>query len=135
MRPVSTSQIASAQAPIDSLIPSVGVSELLQALGDPIRLAIVRTLGEAPGPRPCGSFDLPVTKSTLTHHFRVLREAGLIEQRCHGTRKLTRLRDVELEVAYPGLLASVIRAAARELSGRGSAVVVASGEESATVVP
>lgn len=32
----------------------------------------------------CGSFDLPVGKATRTHHFRVLREAGLIDQRFHG---------------------------------------------------
>ena len=49
---------------------------VLHALSDPVRLEIVRALAESGEGRPCGSFQVPVTKSTLTHHFRVLREAG-----------------------------------------------------------
>lgn len=82
---------------------------MLAALGDPIRLAIVRALAESGGAgRPCGSFGLPVSKSTLTHHFRVLREAGIIEQRECGTRRLTALRRAQLEARYPGLLDCVL---------------------------
>jgi len=83
---------------------------VLSALGDPMRLAIVRLLAETgPAGRPCGSFGLPVSKSTLTHHFRVLREAGLIEQRGDGTRRLTTLRRAQLDARYPGLLDCVLR--------------------------
>ena len=83
---------------------------MLAALSDPTRLAIVRLLAETGGAgRACGSFGLPVSKSTLTHHFRVLRDAGLIEQRDEGTRRLTRLRRAQLEARHPGLLECVLR--------------------------
>jgi DNA-binding transcriptional ArsR family regulator len=85
---------------------------VLHALSDPIRLRIVAALAEADGARPCGSFDLPVTKSTCTHHFRVLREAGLISQRHVGTTRLNALRSDDLEARFPGLLATVLRAVA-----------------------
>ena len=59
-------------------------------------------------PRRCGSFDLDITKSTLTHHFRVLREAGVIEQRIEGTAKLNSLRREDLDRRFPGLLDAVL---------------------------
>ena len=81
---------------------------VLQALGDPIRLTIVRTLGETPGgQRSCGSFGLPVAKSTASHHFRVLREAGVIHQRAVGRERLTELRRDDLDARFPGLLQSI----------------------------
>jgi DNA-binding transcriptional ArsR family regulator len=82
---------------------------VLQALGDPVRLQIVRTLvADEDGPRPCGTFGLPVAKSTASHHFRVLREAGVISQRMVGREKLTELRREDLDARFPGLLASVV---------------------------
>jgi DNA-binding transcriptional ArsR family regulator len=90
--------------------PVAGITELLQALADPVRLSLVRDLATSTEPRPCGSLIQAVTKSTLSHHFRVLREAGIIEMRVEGTRKLTSLRRAELEEACPGLLDSVLRA-------------------------
>jgi DNA-binding transcriptional ArsR family regulator len=87
------------------------VEAVLQALGDPVRLTIVRTLyGEPGGQRPCGTFGLPVAKSTASHHFRVLREAGVIHQRAAGRERLTELRTEDLEARFPGLLQSVIGA-------------------------
>jgi DNA-binding transcriptional ArsR family regulator len=82
--------------------------DVLHALSDPHRLEIVRMLAADPEPRPCGTFGLNVTKSTLTHHFRVLREAGVIEQRRQGTTKLTSLRRDDLEQRFPGLLDAVL---------------------------
>jgi DNA-binding transcriptional ArsR family regulator len=84
------------------------LSEVLHALSDPQRLAIVRGLAESDAPRRCGSFDLPVTKSTLTHHFRVLREAGVITQEVDGTARLNSLRREELDRDFPGLLDAVL---------------------------
>ena len=74
---------------------------VLHALSDPQRLRIVRELSLDPTPRPCGSFELGVTKSTSTHHFRVLREAGVIAQLEVGTSKLTSLRREESRRALP----------------------------------
>jgi len=81
---------------------------LLHALSDPQRLTIVRELAVADGPRACGSFALDVAKSTRTHHFRVLREAGLIEQRREGTSKLSTLRRDDVEARFPGLIDAVL---------------------------
>ena len=58
--------------------------------------------------RRCGDFALPVSKSTLTHHFRVLRESGVIEQSRDGTAKVNRLRREDLDARFPGLLDSVL---------------------------
>lgn len=85
--------------------------KVLHALSDPARLQIVRELDLDPTPRPCGSFDLGVTKSTCTHHFRVLREAGLVTQELQGTSKLTSLRRDDLDARFPGLLDAVLDAA------------------------
>jgi DNA-binding transcriptional ArsR family regulator len=83
---------------------------VLHALSDPQRLRIVRALAQDSEPRRCGSFGLDVTKSTLTHHFRVLREAGVIEQRTDGTAKLNSLRRKDLDQRFPGLLDAVLGA-------------------------
>ena len=87
------------------------LASVLHALSDPVRLAIVAGLAEGGGERTCGSFDLPVTKSTCTHHFKVLREAGVIEQRQEGTARLNALRREDLEARFPGLLDTVLQAA------------------------
>jgi DNA-binding transcriptional ArsR family regulator len=89
----------------------IELAAVLHALSDPMRLRIVAGLA-AIDKRTCGSFDLPVTKSTCTHHFRVLREAGLIRQRLEGTTRLNSLRREDLDARFPGLLDSVLRAAA-----------------------
>lgn len=76
------------------------------ALSDPIRLTIVATLGAlGPGGElPCTSFALPVSKSTQSAHFKVLRQAGVIRQRDAGTRRLNSLRREDLDARFPGLL-------------------------------
>ncbi len=88
------------------------LTTVLHALSDPQRLRIVRILAEDPEPRPCGTFGLEVSKSTATHHFRVLREAGVIEQRAEGTAKHNTLRRDDLEQRFPGLLDAVLASAA-----------------------
>jgi DNA-binding transcriptional ArsR family regulator len=82
---------------------------VLHALSDPMRLRIVAGLSNG-SERTCGSFDLPVVKSTCTHHFKVLREAGVIRQRLEGTTRLNSLRREDLEARFPGLLEAVLRA-------------------------
>src|SRR5579871_1529295 len=72
------------------------LATVLHALSDPIRLRILARL--ASGEEcSCGSFGLPVTKSTCSHHFRVLREAGIISTRVEGKTRLNRLRREALE--------------------------------------
>jgi DNA-binding transcriptional ArsR family regulator len=86
------------------------LAAVLHALSDPMRLRIVVGLAREDD-RSCKSFQLPVTKSTCTHHFRVLREAGVIRQKLEGTTRLNSLRRQELDERFPGLLDSVLRAA------------------------
>ena len=83
--------------------------DVLHALADPVRLEIVGTLAANDEARRCGAFGLTVTKSTLTHHFRVLRESGVIEQFAQGTAVVNRLRRDDLDARFPGLLDSVLR--------------------------
>jgi DNA-binding transcriptional ArsR family regulator len=81
---------------------------VLHALSDPQRLRIVRELAASEEPLTCGSIALDISKSTRTHHFRVLREAGLIEQRREGTCRLSTLRREDIDVRFPGLLDAVL---------------------------
>jgi DNA-binding transcriptional ArsR family regulator len=86
---------------------------VLHALSDPVRLRIVAELARSDGDtaQTCGSFDVPVSKSTCTHHFKVLREAGLIHQQPEGTARLNTLRRDDLEARFPGLLETILQAA------------------------
>ena len=94
----------------------IRLKDVLHALSDPIRLGIVARLRECGDEQRCGSFDVPVTKSTLTHHFRVLREAGVICQVYRGTAKMNALRRADLDALFPGLLDRVLAAAEAEES-------------------
>ena len=88
----------------------IDLAAVLHALSDPIRLRIAAKLAQG-DERTCKSFELPVVKSTCTHHFRVLREAGVIRQRLEGTTRLNSLRREDLEARFPGVIDSVLRAA------------------------
>lgn len=89
---------------------------VLHALADPIRLTIVRELADGHADMACIAFDLPVSKSTTTHHFKVLREAGVIRQHYEGTSRMSRLREDDLEAHFPGLLTAVLEAARRSVA-------------------
>ena len=81
---------------------------VLHALSDPLRLDLVRQLDADGVDRSCGSFDLPIAKSTATHHWRVLREAGVVTAREEGTKKYHSLRRGDLDARFPGLLDSIL---------------------------
>ena len=87
---------------------------IIQALADPVRLEIVRQLAGCPydGELTCGSVSLPVSKSTASHHFKTLLDAGVIAERSQGTRKYLHLRREELDEQFPNLIDSVLRATA-----------------------
>jgi DNA-binding transcriptional ArsR family regulator len=84
---------------------------VLHALSDPVRLQIVVALASRPDACPTGSIEVPVTKSTCTHHFRVLREAGVIHQRPEGTARMNTLRREDLDARFPGLLDTILSSA------------------------
>jgi DNA-binding transcriptional ArsR family regulator len=95
-------------------LDQVDVATLLHALSDPVRLAIVQQIdAEGPGGEvSCGQLNVPVGKSTCTHHLKNLIASGVTAERQEGTRKYIRLRRDELDQRFPGLMDSVLRAAA-----------------------
>ncbi|MEW1720505.1 helix-turn-helix transcriptional regulator [Streptomyces sp. NPDC093109] len=90
----------------------IRLEDVLNALSDPLRLGIVRQLAGSDSELSCSCFALPVTKSTSTYHFRVLRESGVVQQVYRGTAKMNGLRAADLDALFPGLLDSVLGAAA-----------------------
>jgi DNA-binding transcriptional ArsR family regulator len=84
------------------------LSAVLEALADPVRLEIVAAL--AGGERACGSFPLPVSDSTRSHHLRILRQSGVTQTRIVGTQRLVSLRRDDLDERFPGLLDLVLAA-------------------------
>lgn len=91
-------------------LEEIELHAVLHALSDPMRLRIVAELAGG-GERTCNSFNLPIVKSTCTHHFKVLREAGVIRQRVEGTTRVNSLRRDDLDARFPGLLDAVLRGA------------------------
>jgi DNA-binding transcriptional ArsR family regulator len=84
--------------------------QVLYALGDPTRLAIVKKLSECEG-MSCGDVCCDTPRSTLTHHLKILRESGLITTEKHGQTHFNSLRKTDLETRFPGLLKSVLQQA------------------------
>jgi|SRR5918997_5506360 DNA-binding transcriptional ArsR family regulator len=99
----------------EPLIEDVSLAVVMAALSDPVRVAIVRGLA-SDGERTCGAFELGISKATRSHHFRVLREAGLTHTRAEGTHRFVSLRRAEVDGRFPGLLGAVLAAADREAS-------------------
>jgi DNA-binding transcriptional ArsR family regulator len=102
----------------------ISLAGVLYALGDPVRLEIVKRLA-AGGELPCCALDCAIAseesssprliaKSTMSHHFRVLRESGVLYARKEGTQHINSLRRNDLDMLFPGLLDSVLRSAYRD---------------------
>lgn len=90
-------------------VDALRLETVFGALADPLRLTIVHKLMRESDAydHPCGWFGFDRPKSSLTHHFRALREAGVIRQRQYGLERRSRLRYEDLESRFPGLLALV----------------------------
>lgn len=90
-------------------IDDVALEDVFHALSDPVRLDIVLRLARD-GEASCSALDCGRPKSSMSHHFRVLRDAGLVHTRSEGVMHLNSLRREELDRRFPGLLQSVVRA-------------------------
>ncbi|MFD7656257.1 ArsR/SmtB family transcription factor [Actinosynnema sp. NPDC059797] len=88
----------------------IRIEAVLHALADPVRLHIVRELAAHQEGLSCGGLDLGITASTLTHHLRTLREAGVVRVQPRGTSRISTLRRADLDALYPGLLDGVLAA-------------------------
>lgn len=91
------------QAPAD-----LDVTSVLRALADPVRLDLVRQLSRSDTAIACGRFDASVAKNTLSHHFKILREAGIIATHREGGQSLNVLRTAAIDAAFPGLLQAIL---------------------------
>lgn len=94
-------------------VSDIALTRVLSALADPLRLGVVCVLADGEE-HQWGDLDVPVSKSTLSHHMKTLRKAGLTRTREEGTRCYVRLRTSDLESRFPGLLASIMQAAPAE---------------------
>ena len=86
-------------------LADVPLTAVLAALSDPLRLGVVRLLADG-SERQWGEFDAPVSKSTLSHHMKVLRTAGITATRAEGTRCYVHLRREELDEAISEMMAT-----------------------------
>jgi DNA-binding transcriptional ArsR family regulator len=88
------------------------LESILYALADPVRLEIVRRLagGDCPLKRSAAA-PQHLPKSTQSHHFQILREAGLISSERRGTEVVNSLRCAEIESRFPGVIATILKAA------------------------
>jgi DNA-binding transcriptional ArsR family regulator len=90
----------------------LSLPKVLAALADPARLATVRMLARV-GESACGQVQhdagLEVSKSTMSHHLRILREAGITHSRVQGARRMLTLRRDDLDARFPGLLDAVLQ--------------------------
>ena len=87
----------------------IALTKVLHALSDPVRMGIVLKIAQA-GQVACGAFDIPMPKSTLSHHFKVLREAGVVASRREGNELMNSLRFEDLEARFPGVIKAIIAA-------------------------
>jgi DNA-binding transcriptional ArsR family regulator len=87
----------------------ISLARVLYALSDPIRMEIVLKIVSA-GQVACGAFNIPMPKSTLSHHFKVLRESGVVASRREGNELMNSLRFADLEARFPGLIKAIIAA-------------------------
>ena len=98
--------------PKEPVRDQVLLSDVLYALSDPVRLDIVLSLTDS-GECACNELGIEMPKSSLSHHFKVLRESGLISTRIEGTRHYNWVRTSDLNARFPGLLHAILNAARR----------------------
>jgi DNA-binding transcriptional ArsR family regulator len=92
----------------------VTVEGILHALSDPVRVAMYADIVAQECAQSCSNFltvrDKPIPKSTLSQHFKILREAGLIRSERHGVEMHNVSRCTELEQRFPGLIRAIVTA-------------------------
>ena len=102
-------------------VQDVTVEAILHALSDPVRVAIYADIVGQDCTHNCVAFsnisETPIPKSTLSQHFKILREAGLIRGERHGVEMHNTSRCTEIDKRFPGLLAAIMRF--RDIQSRG----------------
>ena len=105
-------------------IEDVTVEGILHALSDPVRVAIYADLVNSDCPQTCSNFlqvsEKAIPKSTLSQHFKALREAGLIRGERHGVEMQNTSRCGEIDKRFPGLIAAIVKAHTTQQEGKRS---------------
>src|ERR1700758_4594029 len=106
-------------------VEDVTVEGILHALSDPVRVAIFSDIVGSDCSQNCSNFlnisEKAIPKSTLSQHFKALREAGLIRGERIGVEMQNTSRCTEIEKRFPGLIAAIVNAKKVEWEGRGGA--------------
>jgi DNA-binding transcriptional ArsR family regulator len=110
-RTLEPSTVDRGEHQLPAVQPVGSLQQVLAALADPVRLEMVRRLAESGEPIACANLYAGINKSTASHHFKILREAGLTERVVIGGQTHQLLRAREVEDALPGVLSSVVAAA------------------------
>lgn len=90
-------------------LAQIELTDLMYALSDPARTEIVRRLAKEGRSMTCGELDLDRPKSSMSHHFKILRDSGLVETLIEGKEHMNSLRTAEIEKRFPGFLKAVLR--------------------------
>lgn len=90
-------------------IEQIELTDIMYALSDPARLEIIRCLKNEGRAMTCGELDLGRAKSSMSHHFKILRSAGLVLTEIEGKEHMNSLRLAELEKKFPGLLKTILK--------------------------
>jgi DNA-binding transcriptional ArsR family regulator len=108
---------------IHPAVDDISVEGVLHALSDPVRVALFAEIVGASCPRSCSNFmklsEKSIPKSTLSQHFKALREAGLIRSERCGVEMRNTSRCLEIESRFPGLITAIINAHRVQMEGRG----------------
>jgi DNA-binding transcriptional ArsR family regulator len=88
----------------------IEIVTVLHALADPVRLELIRSLSKSVDPKSCAvdAYDVDISAPTLSHHWRVLREAGLTTTMVEGRTRWVELRTEDIDARFPGLLSAVL---------------------------
>lgn len=90
-------------------IEQVELTDIMYALSDPARVEIVKRLKTEGRAMTCGELDLDRPKSTMSHHFKILRSAGLVCTEIVGKEHMNSLRLADLEKRFPGVMKSILK--------------------------
>lgn len=90
-------------------LEQIELTDLMYALSDPARLEIVKALSCGSKTQTCSELNCDRPKSSMSHHFKILRESGLLETQIEGKEHKNSLRTAELEKKFPGLMKSILK--------------------------
>ena len=90
-------------------IEDIELTDIMYALSDPARVEIVRTIAKAKRALTCTELNANRPKSSMSHHFKILRDCGVLETQIDGKEHLNTLRTAEVEKRFPGILKAILK--------------------------